>query len=119
VPLSPLARSIIESQPRTGPFVFVMNSLVPICLGSRVKDRLDTMMGNPPPWRFHDLRRTAATGMAAIGIAPHVVEAVLNHVSGFRTGVGGTYNRHSYFNEKREALAQWEAHLLTLVGGER
>ena len=117
VPLSPLARDIVDRQPRTGPYVFATNSVAPICLGSRVKDRLDAAMGNSPAWRFHDLRRTAATGMAALGTPPHVVESVLNHVSGFRRGVGGTYNRYSYLAEKKSALEQWEASLLTLIGG--
>ena len=42
---------------------------------------------NVPHWRVHDLRRTAATGMAEIGIAPHIIEAALNHVSGAGAGV--------------------------------
>jgi integrase len=117
VPLSPLARSIIASQLRTCDYVFAMNSVVPIWLGSKIKGRLDAMMGNPPAWRFHDLRRTAATSMAAIGVAPHIIEAVMNHISGFRSSVAGTYNRHSYLEEKRVALEQWASHLLTLVGG--
>ena len=47
-------------------------------------------------WRLHDLRRTAATGMAELGVQPHVIEAVLNHVSGHRAGVAGVYNRATY-----------------------
>jgi hypothetical protein len=43
------------------------------------------------PWTLHDLRRTALTGMANLGNAPHLVEAVLNHVSGAKAGVAGTY----------------------------
>ena len=42
-----------------------------------------------PAWRFHDLRRTAVTGMAELGIQPHVIELVVNHVSGSRGGVAG------------------------------
>lgn len=68
-----------------------------------------------PPWRLHDLRRTAATGMADIGVLPHVVEAVLNHVSGSRAGVAGIYNRASYASEKRAALDAWAAHVIKLV----
>ena len=55
------------------------------------------------PWRLHDLRRTAATGMAGIGVAPHVVEAALNHVSGAKAGVAGTYNVEAYAEERRQA----------------
>lgn len=67
-------------------------------------------------WTPHDLRRTAATGMAGLGVDPHVVEAALNHVSGFRAGVAGTYNRHAYAAEKRHALTMWETHLLQIAG---
>ena len=69
------------------------------------------------PWRIHDLRRTAATGMADIGIAPHVVEAVLNHVSGSKAGVAGVYNRAAYGPEKRVALERWAAHIKGIVAG--
>lgn len=62
----------------------------------------------------HDLRRTAATGMAGLGVEPHVVEAVLGHVSTFKGGVAGTYNRHAYAREKREALALWADHVAEL-----
>jgi len=72
-------------------------------------------MGATPPWRLHDLRRTAATGMADIGIPPHIVEAALNHVSGAKAGVAGTYNRAAYANEKRAALERWALHIERLV----
>ena len=66
-------------------------------------------------WTPHDLRRTVATGMAAIAIQPHVIEAVLNHISGTRAGVAGIYNRYSYANEKRDALERWANHLGSVV----
>jgi integrase len=119
IPLAAMARDIIARQPQSESFIFALNSVTPMCLGSKVKNQIDAAMGDVPPWRFHDIRRTAATGMAAIGIQPHVIDAVLNHVSGHRAGVAGVYNRHAYLNEKREALQLWEAHLLSLVGGER
>lgn len=68
------------------------------------------------PWRLHDLRRTAATGMAAIGIQPHVVEAILNHVSGHRAGVAGVYNRAKYQTEKVAALQAWAARVDAICG---
>ena len=58
-------------------------------------------------WRLHDLRRTAATGMARAGVAPQVVEKVLNHISGTISGVAAVYNRYGYDGEKRSALEQW------------
>jgi integrase len=58
-------------------------------------------------WAVHDIRRTVATRMADLGVAPHVVEAVLNHHSGHRAGIAGVYNRSSYEREVRAALALW------------
>jgi hypothetical protein len=73
------------------------------------------------PWTLHDLRRTVVTGMNELGIAPHVVEAVVNHVSGrARAGVAGVYNRAVYGREKRAALQAWADHLDEVLGlGER
>lgn len=68
-------------------------------------------------WTFHDLRRTAATGMARMGQPVHVVEAVLNHVSGSMSGVAGVYNRHAYEDEKRIALEAWARFVSDLVDG--
>ena len=68
-----------------------------------------------PPWVIHDLRRTCATGMAELGIPPHIVEACLNHVSGARAGVAGTYNRAAYSDEKKLALERWADHVEGLV----
>lgn len=69
------------------------------------------------PWTLHDLRRTVVTGMNELGIAPHVVEAVVNHVSGrAKAGVAGVYNRATYANEKRMALQAWADHLDRALG---
>ena len=66
------------------------------------------------PWRLHDLRRTAATGMAGIGVAPHVVEAALNHVSGAKAGVAGT-TTWRLAEERRQALERWGRHVAQAV----
>ena len=66
-------------------------------------------------WTLHDLRRTAATRMAELGILPHVVERVLNHVSGTFGRVAGIYNRFQYVDEMRDAVTTWEDHVLALV----
>ena len=68
-----------------------------------------------PPWTIHDIRRSVATGMADIGIPPHIIEAVLNHVSGHKGGVAGIYNRSSYAAEKAAALAKWDEHVASVV----
>jgi integrase len=119
IPLSQIAIEIVARQPRSDTFVFTMKALVPVSLGSKVKSRLDQMMGDVPSWRLHDLRRTAATGMASINVPPHVIEACLNHSSGFRGGIGGVYNRYGYLAEKREALGRWADHLESIVGDPR
>lgn len=71
----------------------------------------------PAPWRLHDLRRTVATRMAELGVPPHIVEAVLNHVSGHKAGVAGVYNRALYSAEKRQALDMWAAHVAAIAAG--
>ena len=67
------------------------------------------------PWRLHDLRRTAASGIARLGVPVHVIESILNHRSGQISGVAAVYNRHSYLPEKRRALESWANYLLQLV----
>jgi len=68
-------------------------------------------------WTLHDLRRTVATRMADLGVQPHIIEAVLNHVSGHKAGVAGVYNRSSYEREVKTALALWADHVRALVEG--
>ena len=68
-------------------------------------------------WRLHDIRRTVATRMADLGVQPHVIEAVLNHISGHKAGVAGVYNRATYAAEKRRALDLWGAHVADLAEG--
>jgi integrase len=70
------------------------------------------------PWVLHDLRRSAATHMAELSIAaPHIIEAILNHVGGHKSGVAGIYNRSTYEREKRQALDHWADHILAIVDG--
>ena len=71
--------------------------------------------------RVHDLRRTAATRMAEMGVSPHTVSLVLNHVSVRRgTITGKVYDRYSYDREKREALGAWSDRLeRTIVGSDK
>jgi hypothetical protein len=65
---------------------------------------------------IHDIRRILATGMADLKVAPHVIGAVLNHVSGHTAGVAGVYNRSNYSDEKREALVRGAEHLQRVTG---
>jgi integrase len=71
-----------------------------------------------PPWTLHDLRRSFVTHISEHGFAhPHVVEAIVNHISGAKAGIAGVYNRASYLAEKRQALELWGAHIAELVDG--
>jgi len=80
--------------------------------------RVTAVRGRPlAPWRIHDLRRTCATGLGDLGVQPHVIETVLNHVSGSRAGVAGVYNKSVYMPEMITALALWNDKIRALVGG--
>ena len=83
-------------------------------MGGTCKDELDKRSG-VSGWVIHDIRRSVATGMADIGIAPHIIEAVLDHVSGHKGGVAGVYNRSSYAAEKAAALVKWDEHVRGVV----
>jgi integrase len=116
VPLAPLARAILASRRPQGPSpdgaVFGSNGAGG---WSARKAALEKRLAGLGPWRLHDLRRTCATGMAELGVAPHIVEAVLNHVSGHKGGVAGIYNRARYAGEVRDALERWAAHVEAIV----
>ncbi len=110
IPLAPLAIFILKSVPKflDSDLVFTTTGTSPISGFGRFKERLDVAVGrNAEDWRFHDLRRTMATNMAIMRVQPHIIEAVLNHKTGIVSGVAATYNRHAYFDEKREALELW------------
>jgi integrase len=81
---------------------------------SRAKARLDDR-SSVAEWTQHDMRRTMATKMADLGVEPHIIEAVLNHVSGHKKGVAGIYNRSPYATQKRAALDLWAGHLQTIL----
>jgi integrase len=120
LPLPPLALSIIEAVPRmVGREQLFGVRGSGFTRWSASKRELDERAG-VAEWHLHDLRRTTATRMADLKVQPHIIEAVLNHHSGHRAGVAGIYNRSSYSNEVRAALALWADHVRTLVeGGQR
>jgi integrase len=82
-------------------------------------DELSSALNRKPAlWRLHDIRRTVATRIADdLGVPPHVVEAILNHVSGHKAGVAGVYNRATYASEKRQALELWGKRVASLAQG--
>jgi integrase len=116
IPLAPTALEILQAQPRRlRDFVFGYVGQGGYQGWSKSKAELDARL-SLPDWRLHDLRRTVSTVMHdRLGVAPHVVEAVLGHVSGHKAGVAGHYNYARYLQAKREALAQWADHLAGVV----
>jgi integrase len=108
-------------------FIFTNNGKAPVSGFSHAKVRLDVAMlkakreelGDKceaiPHWTLHDLRRTAATGMARLNFPPHVVDKILNHRSGTIRGVAAIYNKYAYAEERRAALEAWGRYVETLV----
>ena len=129
VPLSDAALEIVTAQPkRVAPDGKLRDLIFGIAEGpfsgwSNSKNALDTAIKKElgeglPHWTPHDLRRSFATHAAdKLGIQPHIIEAVLNHVSGHRAGVAGIYNRAAYEPEKRAALDRWAEHLMAIIEG--
>jgi integrase len=142
VPLSPSALAIIAAQEdRTGRDLIFGRGEGGFSGWSKSKERLDARIAVAnggkaiPHFTLHDLRRSFATyaggGLpehefkrltardkefaSGLGILPHVVEAVLNHVSGHLAGVAQVYNRSTYSKEKRAALDLWATHLELIV----
>jgi integrase len=116
VPLCDRAITILENAPKMGDYIFTSSGDRPFENFSRLKKVLDTRIKNArtkngqvdiSPWTLHDLRRTCASGMARLGVAPHVIEKALNHSSGKIRGVAAIYNRYEYAAEMREAFEKW------------
>jgi integrase len=79
---------------------------------SKAKQIIDRLMGDAPPWVFHDTRRTARSRLSTLNIPEHVCELVLGHG---RKGLGRIYDQHRYEDEKRKALEAWADLLRTIV----
>jgi integrase len=129
VPLSEPAATILAKQPQR---VNDDGSLREFVFGigqrgfsgwSKCRERLDKRieddLGKPlDHWTPHDLRRTVSTLMNdRLDVLPHVVEAILNHVSGAKGGVAGVYNKALYLRERVDALKLWADHLTAIVEG--
>jgi integrase len=122
IPLSSTALALMQDLPRVGEYVFSANGSG---LGgwSKAKRAIDAtaaeVNGPLAPWRLHDLRRTAATNLQALGTVLQVVEAVLGHVSGSRAGIVGVYQRHQFEAEKRQALEAWAGEAVRITSGSK
>ncbi len=111
--LSEQALMLLNGMPRNGQFVFSITGAKPFNNFSEFKRRVDAICG-VSNWCLHDLRRTCVSGMARLGIAPHVADKILNHQSGTITGVAAVYQRHEFLAERKEALDRWGMHVASL-----
>ncbi|MEJ2374398.1 MAG: tyrosine-type recombinase/integrase [Pseudolabrys sp.] len=114
VQLSDQALAVLKRQTQEGPFVFSVLGQRPFQAFSMAKRELDRLNG-VPEWRIHDLRRTCVSGMARLGVAPHVADKILNHQSGTISGVAAVYQRHDFMAERKQALDGWGAHIGALL----
>ena len=122
VHLSDSALTILQSLPRAegNPYVFTTKGHgsrgSKIAAFASAKVRLDKHMPDVPHWTFHDLRRTVTTQMAEeLGVAPHVTDKILNHVSGTIKGVVRVYQRAEFLKERKAALDAWADYVEALV----
>jgi integrase len=119
IPIGPEATAILASLPRyTSPYVFPAlrqrSDRTTVINGwSKAKAKFDKECGITD-WTLHDLRRTFATNLQRLGVRLEVTEALLNHVSGTRSGIVGVYQQHQWADEKREAIQRFEAYLTNL-----
>jgi integrase len=116
VHLSEQATAVLMRATVRGPFVFSALGTKPFQDFSRAKGQIDELSG-VTGWRLHDLRRTCVSGMARLGIAPHVADKILNHQSGTISGVAAVYQRHDFLSERRQALDLWGAHVGKILDG--
>ena len=117
IPLTPAALAILEAQPAE------------IAHSSLEEDKADSAVGPRAKWSLTGARtlrlgacmicrRTVSTGMHDhLAVQPHIVEAVLGHISGHKGGVSGVYNKAAYRTEKAAALALWAEHVLAVAEG--
>jgi integrase len=118
VHLSEPVLKIIDALPDTPKFLFSPDKNLPHDSFSVIKPHLHQMMTSLlgrelKHWVYHDLRRTCTTGMAMLGVLPHVADRAINHVTG--TKVSRTYNVHEYLDERRDALNRWGEYVQKLV----
>ena len=114
VHLSKQSLAVLKRVDKKEPFVFSTLGTKSFQEFSRTKRSLDQLSG-VTEWRLHDLRRTCVSGMARLGIAPHVADKILNHQAGTISGVAAVYQRHEFLSERREALDLWGAHIGQLL----
>jgi len=118
IPLSPTAVALIAAVPQfSGPHIFTTSGgRLALHSWSRARAKLDAALGSDiPAFVIHDFRRCVRSGLGRLGVSAVVAELVLGHR---QPGIVGVYDRHSYLDEKRDALLRWEARLLGIVAPE-
>jgi integrase len=113
VHFSEQAWRVVEVRPR-GTYVFATTGIKPFSAFTNGKSTIDQLCGISG-WRVHDLRRTVVSGMARLGVPPHVADKILNHQAGTISGVAAVYQRHEFLAERKEALNRWGAHVTQIV----
>jgi integrase len=114
VHLSKQSLAVLMGVPKVGAFVFSRSGKTPFQSFSQSKRELDKRAG-VHDWRLHDLRRTCVSGMARLGVPPHVADKILNHQAGVISGVAAVYQRHEFLPQRKEALDLWGAHVERLL----
>jgi integrase len=112
--LSGQAIAVLKRTKKQEPFAFSVQGLTTFQNFSSAKRELDDLSG-VKNWRLHDLRRTCVSGMARLGIAPHVADKILNHQAGTISGVAAVYQRHDFLDERSDAMERWGAHVAKIV----
>jgi hypothetical protein len=110
----PEALAALAAIPHRRGYIFGPEGLRPFNSFVDSKRKLDEL-SSVSNWVIHDLRRTAVTGMAALGVAPHVADKVLNHQAGTISGVAAVYQRYEFLAERREALLAWSQHVQVML----
>lgn len=114
VPLAPEAIAILADLPRwRGPFVLTTTGgRRPIANFSGLKAKIDALIPDVAPWRFHDLRRTMRTGLSSLRIPDTVSELCIAHT---QKGLHKVYDQHAYIDEKRQAFEAWANRIKSIV----
>ena len=114
VPLSSLAREILDGIPQLDEYVFRHHADAPVRGWNQATNRTRKLCGPMELWRLHDLRRTFATQLRAVGIDRLVVSKLLNHAEG---GVTKIYDRYTADPERVAAMERWANRLREIISG--